>query len=108
VLTLIGLNQELKLEHGAPKILTTSIHPHWVRTPLIKSWEKGLHAANAPINEPQVVADAVIRQIVDATGGQVFLPSSVSDSVILRALPNWLQEVIRANVSSVVLNGMKA
>jgi hypothetical protein len=105
---LLGLNQELKLHLHAPKVLTTSIHPHWVRTPLIQSWEKGLHASNSPINEPQVVADAVIKQIVSASGGQVFLPSTVGTAALLRALPNWVQETMRAQASSVVLNGMKA
>jgi hypothetical protein len=74
---------------------------------LIESWVKELRASGSPINEPQVVADAVIKQVVNASGGQVYLPGPLSNSALLRALPNWLQEKIREPLSTIVLRAAK-
>ena len=103
----LGLNQELKLKYNAPSVLTTSIHPNWVRTPLIQPFEKELDAAGAPIIEPQTVADAVVKQVAGARGGQVYLPASVGLVSILRGLPNWVQEGFRATTSRAVLGSVK-
>ncbi|KAF2274224.1 dehydrogenase/reductase SDR family member 8 precursor [Westerdykella ornata] len=102
-----GLNQELRLRYHAPNVLTTSIHPNWVKTPLIGEWETALRVAQQPIIEPQVVADAVVKQIASATGGQVFLPNTVSTVSHLRGLPNWFQEAFRATVGSVIVKSLK-
>lgn len=103
----LGLNQELKHKYAAPNVLTTSIHPNWVRTPLIKCWEKELKAAGSPLIEPQDVADAILSQIVSAEGGQVFLPKIARNTSLIRGLPNWLQEFVRAQPSKIVLDSAK-
>jgi short-subunit dehydrogenase len=103
LLTKTGLNQELKLHYKAPNVMTTSVHPNWVKTPLIKPYEAALRAAGQPIIEAQAVADVVVQQIVSAQGGQLFLPTSISTISLLRALPNWFQESLRATVSKAVL-----
>ncbi|KAF2789592.1 dehydrogenase/reductase SDR family member 8 precursor [Melanomma pulvis-pyrius CBS 109.77] len=97
-----GLNQELKHRYNAPNVLTTSVHPNWVRTPLIAPFEKTLRAAGSPIIEPEEVADAIVAQIVSCSGAQVFLPSVASRSAFLRAFPNWLQEAVRSGVSKTI------
>lgn len=104
MLTNIALNQELRLHYKAPNVLTTSVHPNWIRTPLLDPMVKELDAAGSPITEPQVVADAVVKQIVSASGGQLFLPPTMKNASFIRALPNWLQESIRKTTSRAVLN----
>ncbi|KAF2471295.1 dehydrogenase/reductase SDR family member 8 precursor [Lindgomyces ingoldianus] len=98
-----GLNQELKNHYKAPGILTSSIHPNWVRTPLIQSWEKELRKTGSALLEPQQVADAVVNQIASCSGGQVFLPSNSAKIGALRGWPNWIQEGIRDGTSASVL-----
>lgn len=105
-LTGTGLNQELKLHHNAPNVLTTSVHPNWARTPLLEPFQKGLRAANSPLIEPQAVADAVIKQIVNASGGQIFLPHIARNVSYVRGLPNWVQEYFRAVPSKTVLQNL--
>ncbi|KAF2744489.1 dehydrogenase/reductase SDR family member 8 precursor [Sporormia fimetaria CBS 119925] len=102
-----GLNQELKFKYNAPNVLTTSIHPNWVRTPLLACYEKQLQEAGHPVIEANVVADAVLKHITTVTGGQVFLPSTVSTVATLRAWPNWMQEYFRGTVSKAILGGAR-
>ncbi|KAF2033515.1 dehydrogenase/reductase SDR family member 8 precursor [Setomelanomma holmii] len=97
-----GLNQELKHHYNAPNILTTSIHPNWVRTPLLAPVEQELKQRGSAIIEPEVVADTVVERILGCTGGQVFLPRSISRISSLRGLPNWVQESVRGGVSKTI------
>ncbi|KAF1961392.1 dehydrogenase/reductase SDR family member 8 precursor [Byssothecium circinans] len=98
-----GLNQEVQQRHHAPNILSTSIHPGWVRTPLILSFEKQLRAYGRPIMEISVVADAIVKQIFSCSGGQVFLPRDSGRIAGLRSWPNWVQETLRAGMSKSAL-----
>jgi all-trans-retinol dehydrogenase (NAD+) len=99
-----GLNQELKHHYKAPSVLTTSIHPNWVRTPLLGPLEAELNQRGSAIIEPEVVADAVVSRILGCTGGQVFLPSSINRVSALRGLPNWLGESVRGGVTQTIYN----
>ncbi|KAF2711015.1 dehydrogenase/reductase SDR family member 8 precursor [Pleomassaria siparia CBS 279.74] len=98
-----ALNQELKHRYNAPKILTTSVHPNWIRTPLIEPFEKALVAAGNPLLEPEDVADAIVRQIESCSGAQIFLPENANRSALLRGLPSWAQETLRSGVSKKIL-----
>ncbi|KAF2003026.1 dehydrogenase/reductase SDR family member 8 precursor [Amniculicola lignicola CBS 123094] len=90
-----GLNQELRHRYNAPNVLTTSIHPNWVRTPLIQSWESSLKALRTDLLDPQTVADSIVAQIVKCEGAQICLPDRAGKIGLLRGFPNWLQEVAR-------------
>jgi all-trans-retinol dehydrogenase (NAD+) len=98
-----ALSQEIKLHYNAPNILTTSIHPNWVRTPLIAPVEEELKAGGAVVLEPQDVADAVVRRVLSCRGGQVLLPEDASRVSLLRGVPNWVQEKVRDGVSRTIL-----
>ncbi|KAI8943739.1 hypothetical protein NX059_001719 [Plenodomus lindquistii] len=99
-----SLNQELKLHYNAPNILTTSIHPNWVRTPLLGPVEQELQRQGSAIIEPTSVADTVVERVTSCAGGQVFLPSGISKISSLRGLPNWVQESVRKGVSKIIFN----
>jgi all-trans-retinol dehydrogenase (NAD+) len=106
-LIIIALNQELKHHYNSPNVLTTSIHPSWVRTPLLGPVEEELKKQGAVIIEPTLVADTIVDRIVSCSGGQVFLPSSVSTASMLRGLPNWMQESVRSGASKAIYNSVK-
>lgn len=52
-----------------------------------------------PIMTPQVVSDAICKQILTQTSGQVILPASQSVARLVRAMPTWMQEGVRTFAS---------
>ncbi|KAF3050804.1 hypothetical protein E8E11_002149 [Didymella keratinophila] len=102
-----GLNQELRLSYNARNVLTTSIHPSWVRTPLLAPVEQELKKRGSAVMEPSDVADAVVNQVFSCRGAQVFLPSSAGRSALVRGLPNWMQEGIRMGVARTITESVK-
>lgn len=52
-----------------------------------------------PIMTIQVVSDAICKQILTQTSGQVILPASQTGASMLRGMPVWLQEGIRSFAS---------
>ncbi|KAJ4401710.1 hypothetical protein N0V91_007751 [Didymella pomorum] len=102
-----GLNQELRLSYNAPNVLTTSIHPNWVRTPLLAPVSQELEKRGAVVMEPSDVADAVVKQIFSCRGAQVFLPSAAGRSALIRALPNWMQEGVRMGVARTITESVR-
>jgi hypothetical protein len=52
-----------------------------------------------PIMTPQVVSDAVVKQILTQSSGQVILPASHSAVSMVRAFPMWFQESVRGYAS---------
>jgi short-subunit dehydrogenase len=103
-----ALNQELKHTYNAPSILTTSIHPLWVRTPLLAPVADELAQRGAVIIEPEDVADAIVNQVLRCAGAQVFVPGSAGKVSLLRALPNWVQEQVRSGVSRTITESARA
>lgn len=75
-----------------------------MRTPLLRPVEDELNKHRVEIIEPSVVADAVIESITRCSGGQIMLPSSASKASLVRALPNWIQESVRGDVSKMLRN----
>jgi all-trans-retinol dehydrogenase (NAD+) len=69
--------------------------------------EEELKKQGAVIIEPTLVADTIVDRIVSCSGGQVFLPSSVSTASMLRGLPNWMQESVRSGASKAIYNSVK-
>lgn len=97
-----GLTQELKHRYKCPQIKTTIVHPGWTRSAITahEAIRAGLKRTGAKLLEPENVADAMVKQIIAAKSGQVVLgPPMVSK---VRALPMWLQEVIRDSHANVV------
>lgn len=88
-------------------MLTTSIHPNWVRTPLLAPVEQELVRRGAVVIEPGDVADAVVAQIFGCRGAQVFLPEAAGRSALIRALPNWAQEGIRMGVARTITESVR-
>ncbi|KAH7412180.1 hypothetical protein DE146DRAFT_674521 [Phaeosphaeria sp. MPI-PUGE-AT-0046c] len=96
------LRQELKVNYSAPNVLTTSVHPGWVRTPLIDPVVEELKRGGAKVLEPQDVADAVVRQVWSCRSGQVFLPKGAERVSALRGWPNWMQQKAQDGVAATI------
>ncbi|KAJ5549694.1 hypothetical protein N7535_002369 [Penicillium sp. DV-2018c] len=94
-----GLRQELRYWYHAPKVRTSVIHPLWVRTPMIHLLTEHEAQFDQPIMTPKVVSDAICKQIMSQTSGQVILPARQSVASLVRAMPTWLQESVRTYAS---------
>ncbi|GIC92543.1 SDR family oxidoreductase [Aspergillus udagawae] len=94
-----GLTQELRYWYQAKKVRTSVIHPLWVRTPMIQQLTEAGNQFKQPVMTPQVVSDAVVKQILTQSSGQVILPTSHSAASMVRAFPQWFQETVRGIAS---------
>ncbi|KAJ5359829.1 hypothetical protein N7517_009020 [Penicillium concentricum] len=98
-----GLRQELKYWYNAPNVRTSVIHPMWVRTPMIKMLTDHEAHFSQPIMTPQDVSEAICKQILTQTSGQIILPASQSAASLVRAMPTWMQEGVRTFASSALI-----
>ncbi|CAG9954858.1 unnamed protein product [Clonostachys rosea f. rosea IK726] len=89
------LGTELKYFYKAPKVLTTSVHPEFVRTPIIKDFEAHLDQEGTLILNPDVVADKIVARILSRRGGTLVLPENHSIVTGFRGWPGWMQEIVR-------------
>lgn len=91
-----GLSSELRTIHGCPEIKTTIVHPIWADTPLIAEGKDALKKAGQMIINPQMVSDAVVKQIMKCRGGQIIIAGGAGSIISsLRGFPGWLQETLR-------------
>jgi all-trans-retinol dehydrogenase (NAD+) len=103
-----GLSQELRQHYNAPNVLTTSIHPGWIRTPLLKPVIAELEARGSPVMEPEDVADRIVDRVLACKGGQVFLPEEVRWISLLRGAPNWVQDSVRSKTGKTIMDSARA
>ncbi|KAH7396872.1 hypothetical protein DE146DRAFT_614565 [Phaeosphaeria sp. MPI-PUGE-AT-0046c] len=97
-----GLAQEIKHRYKCPQIKTSIIHPGWTKSaitahPAIRS---GLESVGAKLLEADDVAKTIVDQIIAAKSGQIILGPVTAPKI--RALPAWLQEIIRDSQAHVV------
>ncbi|KAF2436631.1 NAD(P)-binding protein, partial [Tothia fuscella] len=90
-----GLAQELKYRYNAPQIKLSIVHPIYVRTKLVTSYAQSLERSKALQIEPEMVANAVVKQILSKKSGQITLPGWMGIFSALKGLPWWFQEMIR-------------
>jgi short-subunit dehydrogenase len=114
-----GLRQELKFWYDAPNvrtrlvsndrkmeyrqlIITSIVHPLWVKTPMIKGFTEYQAEFGQELMSPKVVSQAVLEHIFERKSGQIVLPRHLRVAGSLRAFPLWLQEPVRSFFSKVV------
>lgn len=71
----------------------------WVRTPMIKVLTDNESHFRQPIMTPQVVSNAICKQILKQRSGQIILPVNQSIASMVRGMPHWMQESVRSFVS---------
>jgi all-trans-retinol dehydrogenase (NAD+) len=97
-----GLGQELKHRYKCPQIKTTIVHPGWTKSHITAhpAMQDGLKRIGVKLLEAEDVAKAMTDQILAARSGQIILGPRISPK--LRALPTWLQELIRDSQANIV------
>jgi hypothetical protein len=98
----IGLTQELKHRYAAPLVKTTIIHPMFAKTGIIKGFEEPLKKAKVPLIPAEVVGDAIIKQVLSGSSGQIYVPPPMGYVSGIRGWPHWMQENMRDGVAKVM------
>ncbi|KAF9880252.1 hypothetical protein CkaCkLH20_02206 [Colletotrichum karsti] len=90
-----GLSCEIKHIYKSHGILTTVVHPMWVKTNMTAAHAEKVEKSYGRMMEPEDVARRVVGQILSRRGGQLIIPDAWSWASIGRGLPSWVQEVMR-------------
>ncbi|KIY02303.1 uncharacterized protein Z520_02441 [Fonsecaea multimorphosa CBS 102226] len=97
-----GLGQELRYWYNAPKVRTSIVHPSWVATPMTQPLQDADEGFRRSAMRVETVADAIVKQIISGSSGQIILPASLSNAALIRALPFWIQEAVRGDVTKML------
>ncbi|KAI0118238.1 hypothetical protein GGR51DRAFT_207881 [Nemania sp. FL0031] len=90
-----SLTCELRHCHKAPNVLTTVVHPSFVRTPLIKDFVGHLEQSNLHMLTPDDVAAPIVARIKSRRGGQLMVPGWASPVAGIKSWPIWIQEILQ-------------
>lgn len=101
-----GLGGELRHIYKAPGVLTTVVHPNYVRTPMTGDHTYRFVRQEGSMLGPEEVGNRVVQQVLSGRGGQVILPEHLSVTTSLRAWPTWMQDSVRDLISKPVIAGL--
>jgi NAD(P)-dependent dehydrogenase (short-subunit alcohol dehydrogenase family) len=94
-----SLTCEIKHVYKAPGIITTVVHPSWVRTNMTKEHTDKIERGQGKITlTPDDIASPVLKHIFGRMGGQLIVPSQMSSVSGIRGWPNWVQELVRDGI----------
>lgn len=102
-----SLKAELHAFYDADKVLTTVVHPHFVKTPLVKDFASNLEAAGVNLLTVDDIAVNIHKQILSRCGGQLILPERATPISALRGWPTWMQVNVRNTVAKIGVNTVK-
>ncbi|KAK1245043.1 hypothetical protein MKX08_004672 [Trichoderma sp. CBMAI-0020] len=98
-----GLSAELKTRYNAPRVRTVIVHPGATNTELFTGFKQGLPFL-MPHQEPESIADAVVRQILSGRSGQIILPETGGIWPSLRSQPDWYSFRLRSKAQTGMLD----
>lgn len=90
-----SLATELKQFYKADNVLTSVVHPHFVRTPLVADFADALESEGMTLLTPEQVSDGIVDQVFSRRGGQLILPDNMCPISGIRGWPTWLQVMVR-------------
>ncbi|TKA76931.1 hypothetical protein B0A55_03116 [Friedmanniomyces simplex] len=84
-----GLTTEM--HQAAPEVKTTLVHPTWSATGMIKGRQADtIKKSGADVMDPQIVSDAIVKQILSGRDKQVIVAPGAEWLSTLRAWPHWI------------------
>lgn len=90
-----GLSAELKMRYNAPRVRTILVNQGYTNTSLFTGYQNEDQFL-MPTLEPEVVAQAIVDQILKGESGQIIMPKFAGIILpALRALPHFYQHSIR-------------
>ncbi|OAK93678.1 NAD(P)-binding protein [Phaeosphaeriaceae sp. SRC1lsM3a] len=83
---------------GGEGICTTSVHPSWHKTGILKGSETTLAKYGIIPDPPSNVSDLVVKQVLNGTSGRLCVPKSEEGKMGLRNWPMWMQDIMYGHV----------
>jgi len=90
---------------GGEGICTTSVHPYWHATGIIKGAEKALNKHGIFPDPPSNVSNLVVEQVLKGRSGRLVVPKSEEGKTGLRNWPRWVQDLMFGYVGKSKGNG---
>lgn len=94
-----GLGCEIKHIYQAPGIVTTVVHPDFVRTAMTEPYAHMIEKMQ-PMLKISDVSNPILAQIFSGRGAQLCLPPRLTFISTLRGWPSWMQEGLRDVIGS--------
>jgi short-subunit dehydrogenase len=91
-----GLRAEALAHYGPAgrSLCTTSIHPSWHQTGILKNAGKDLLEKHGIVPDPpQRVSEVVLQQVLKGRSGRVCVPRDQERHVGVRGWPRWAQDL---------------
>jgi all-trans-retinol dehydrogenase (NAD+) len=79
---------------GGEGICTTSIHPSWHATGILKGAEKALNKHGIYPDPPSNVSNVVVEQVLKGRSGRVIVPKREEGKTGVRHWPMWAQDLM--------------
>jgi hypothetical protein len=79
---------------GGEGICTTSVHPSWHATGILKGAEKALNKYGIYPDPPSNVSDLVVDQVLKGRSGRLIVPKREEGKTGLRNWPMWAQDLV--------------
>lgn len=89
-----GLACEIKNVYHAPGVITTIVHPDFVRTPMTEPFADVIEKTRKMMSVEDV-SRPVLNQIFSGRGAQIVVPKNLTFLSSLRGWPSYLQEGLR-------------
>ncbi|KAK3704871.1 hypothetical protein LTR37_013562 [Vermiconidia calcicola] len=89
-----GLLAEMRVMYKCPEVKFSIVHPTFADTPMVQPFKNELNAAKAFVLDPQVVSDAVVKQILSGKGRQIIVGGGTGWLAGIRAWPHWISQAI--------------
>jgi all-trans-retinol dehydrogenase (NAD+) len=83
---------------GGKGICTTSVHPSWHQTGILKGSNEALAKAGIVPDPPRNVSDLVVRQVLAEKSGRLCVPKAEEGNTELRSWPLWIQDIALGHV----------
>lgn len=89
-----GLGTELRTVYQAPEVKLTIVHPTFAETPMVGEQASQLKQARMQILKPEVVTDAILKQIFSGRGRQIVLAPPANWISSIKGWPGWLSQFL--------------
>jgi all-trans-retinol dehydrogenase (NAD+) len=83
---------------GGEGICTTSVHPSWHQTGILKGGEASLTKFGIVPDPPKNVSDLVVSHVLSGKSGRLCVPKAEEGKTGVRGWPLWARDIVLGNV----------
>jgi all-trans-retinol dehydrogenase (NAD+) len=95
----LGIRAECLTRYpGGEGVCTTSVHPSWHATGILKGAQKALNKYGIYPDPPSNVSNLVVEQVLKGRSGRIVVPKSEEGKTGLRNWPVWTQDLMHGFV----------